>query len=158
VTQAAEVTLPVRGGRPPDSIALCYRAPPPCLPPELTARDTVTQVRAVTLLGPVTLQHGPGLNRGISHLAARSGPRPGWIWILDSDVVARPGALCAAVSMAREQQAALVGEPQRDQWHPDGRFGMYALLMDPAVVWQQRTGPFADGGDPSPGQRAPGHG
>src|SRR5437016_4076245 len=69
--------------------------------------------------------HGPGLNQGISYLASRPGPRPEWIWILDSDVVAaRPDALSAAAATAREHSAALVGEPQHDQWHPDGRFGM----------------------------------
>jgi hypothetical protein len=51
--------------------------------------------------------------------------------------------------MALEHSAALVGEPQHDQWHPDGRFGMYSLLMDPATAWQEKTGPFAPGGDPS---------
>ena len=96
--------------------------------------------------------HGPGLNQGISYLASRPGPRPAWIWILDSDVVAaRPGALSAAVTVARAHSAALVGEPQHDQWHPDGRFGQYSLLMDPAVAWQQQPGPFTGGGDPSHG-------
>jgi len=96
--------------------------------------------------------HGPGLNQGISYLASRPGPRPEWIWILDSDVVAaRPDALSAAVATAREHSAALAGEPQHDQWHPDGRFGMYSLLMDPAVAWQEQAGPFAGGGDPSLG-------
>ena len=86
--------------------------------------------------------HGPGLNQGISYLATRPGPRPQWIWILDSDVVAaRPDALSAAVTVAREHSAALVGESQHDQWHPDGRFGMYSLLMDPAMAWQEQTGP-----------------
>ncbi len=97
-------------------------------------------------------QHGPALNQGISYLASRPGPRPGWIWILDSDVVAaRPDALSAAVTVARAHSAALVGEPQPDQWHPDGRFGQYSLLLDPAVAWQPRTGPFDSGGDPSTG-------
>jgi glycosyltransferase involved in cell wall biosynthesis len=96
--------------------------------------------------------HGPGVNQGISYLASRPGPRPEWIWIVDSDVVAaRPDALSAAVTMARQHSAALVGEPQHDEWHLDGRFGMYSLLMDPAVAWRQPTGPFADGGDPSLG-------
>jgi len=96
--------------------------------------------------------HGPGLNQGISYLASRPGPRPEWIWILDSDVVAaRPDALSAAVAAARKYSAALLGEPQHDQWHTDGRFGMYSLLMDPAVAWQEQAGPFADGGDPSLG-------
>jgi hypothetical protein len=94
-------------------------------------------------------QHGPGLNQGISYLAGRPVPRPGWIWILDSDVIAaRPDALSAAVTAAREHSAALVGEPQHDQWHPGGRFGQYSLLMDPAGVWPQ-AGPFTGGGDPS---------
>ena len=88
--------------------------------------------------------HGPGLNQGISYLASRTGPRPEWIWILDSDVVAaRADALSAAAAAAREHSAALVGEPQHDQWHLDGRFGMYSLLMDPAVAWQEQAGPFA---------------
>ena len=92
--------------------------------------------------------HGPGLNQGISYLASRPGPRPEWIWILDSDVgAARPDALSAAAAVAREHSAALVGEPQHDQWHLDGRFGMYSLLMDPAVAWQEQAGPFADGGE-----------
>lgn len=104
------------------------------------------------LANPGNRLHGPGLNQGISLLAARPRPRPEWIWILDSDVVAaRPDALSAAVAAAREHAAALVGEPQHDQWHPDGRFGMYALLMDPAVAWTADAGPFADGGDPSLG-------
>jgi glycosyltransferase involved in cell wall biosynthesis len=97
----------------------------------------------------VNRHHGPGLNQGISYLAARPGPRPEWIWILDSDVVAvRPDVLSAAVTTAREHSAALVGEPQHDQWHPDGRYGLYSLLMDPAVAWLQ-AGPFGDGGDPA---------
>jgi len=115
------------------------------------------------LANPGNCHHGPGLNQAISHLAARPESRPEWIWILDSDVVAvRPDALSAAITMARERSAALVGEPQRDQWHPDGRFGMYSLLMDPAVAWRpmpgvvggenrEEAGPFADGGDPSLG-------
>jgi hypothetical protein len=95
-------------------------------------------------------QHGPGLNQAISYLASRPGTRPEWIWILDSDVVAaRADALSAAVATAWEHSAALVGEPQHDQWHSDGRFGQYSLLMDPAVVWQPRPGPFTGGGDPS---------
>lgn len=95
-------------------------------------------------------QHGPGLDQGISHLAARPGPQPEWIWVLDSDVVATsPDALAAAVATAREHSAAIVGEPQIDQWHADGRFGLFSMLIDPAVVWNERVGPFTDGGDPS---------
>jgi hypothetical protein len=102
------------------------------------------------LANPGNRQHGPGLNQGISHLAARPGPHPEWIWVLDSDVVAtRPDVLSGAVGAAREHSAALVGEPQHDEWHPDGRFGLYALLIDPAAVWREHVGPFTDGGDPS---------
>ena len=104
------------------------------------------------LANPGNRHHGPGLNQAISYLARRPGTRPEWIWILDSDVVAaRPDALSAAVATAREHSAALVGEPQSDQWHADGRFGMYSLLMDPAVAWREQAGPFAEGGDPSLG-------
>jgi glycosyltransferase involved in cell wall biosynthesis len=104
------------------------------------------------LANPGNRHHGPALNQAISSLASRPGSRPEWIWILDSDVVAaRPDALSAAITTARQHSAALVGEPQNDQWHPDGRFGMYSLLMDPVVAWREEAGPFADGGDPSLG-------
>ena len=69
----------------------------------------------VLLANGVNRQHGPGLNQGISWLAARRGPLPAWIWILDSDVVAaRPDALSAALAVARARSAALVGEPRWD--------------------------------------------
>ena len=95
-------------------------------------------------------QHGPGLSQGISWLAARPGPRPAWIWVLDSDVVAaRSDVLHAALAAARSEQAALVGEPQWDQWHQAEQCGLYSLLLDPARVWRPGIGPFTDGGDPS---------
>jgi hypothetical protein len=101
------------------------------------------------LANDVNRQHGPGLNQGISWLAARRGPVPAWIWILDADVVAaRPDALSAALAVARARSAALVGEPRWDPWHQVESFGLYSLLMDPAVVWQPQAGPFADDGDP----------
>ncbi len=104
----------------------------------------------VVLANDVNRHHGPGLNQGISWLAARPGPLPEWIWIMDSDAVAaRPDALSAALAVARDQSAALAGEPQWDQWHQASRFGLYSLLMDPAQVWRQEAGPFTDGGDPS---------
>ncbi len=102
------------------------------------------------LANDVNRQHGPGLNQGISWLASRPGPLPAWIWILDSDVIAaRPGVLGAALAAAKAGRAALVGEPQWDQWHQAERFGLYSLLLDPAQVWRPATGPFTDGGDPS---------
>ena len=115
-----------------------------------TVKEVLRPHTSTLLANHDNRQHGPGLNQGISYLASRTESRPAWIWILDSDVVvARPDALSAAVTVARQHSAALVGEPQHDQWHPDGRFGQYSLLMDPAVVWQQQTGPFTGGGDPS---------
>ena len=100
----------------------------------------------VLLANNVNRRHDPGLNQGISWLAARRGPLPAWIWILDSDVVAaRPDALSAALAVARARSAALIGEPRWDPWHQVESFGLYSLLMDPAVVWQRQTGPFADG-------------
>ena len=104
----------------------------------------------VVLANDVNLGHGPGLSQGISWLASQPGPRPGWIWVLDSDVIAaRPGALSAALAVAEREGAALVGEPQWDQWHQVERFGLYSLLLDPAQVWRPGIGPFTDGGDPS---------
>jgi glycosyltransferase involved in cell wall biosynthesis len=116
---------------------------------ELLAEAAAAGV-CVLLANDVNRQHGPGLKQGISWLAARPGPLPAWIWILDSDVVvARPGALSGALAVARDRSAALVGEPQWDPWHQAERFGLYSLLMDPARVWQPQVGPFTDGGDPS---------
>ncbi len=104
----------------------------------------------VLLANDVNRQHGPGLNQGISWLASRPGPRPAWIWILDSDVIAaRPDVLSAALAVADSDKAALVGEPQWDPWHQVERFGLYSLLVDPARVWRHGIGPFTDGGDPS---------
>jgi glycosyltransferase involved in cell wall biosynthesis len=102
------------------------------------------------LANDVNRQHGPGLNQGISWLASRPGPLPAWIWILDSDVIAaRPDVLSAALAAAQSGSAALVGEPQWDQWHQVERFGLYSLILDPAQVWRPGIGPFTDGGDPS---------
>ena len=102
------------------------------------------------LANDVNRRHGPGLNQGISWLASRPGPLPGWIWILDSDVIAaRPEVLGTALTAAQAECAALAGEPQRDQWHQVERFGLYSLLLDPAQVWRPGTGPFTDGGDPA---------
>jgi glycosyltransferase involved in cell wall biosynthesis len=104
----------------------------------------------VLLANDVNRGHGPGLNQAISWLAARPGALPEWIWILDSDVVvARPGALSEALTTGRDRSAAVVGEPQWDRWHHVERFGLYSLLMDPALVWQPQIGSFTDGGDPS---------
>ena len=59
------------------------------------------------LANPGNRHHGPGLNQGMSYLASRPGPRAAWIWILDYDVVAaRPDALSAAVTVARERPSA----------------------------------------------------
>jgi hypothetical protein len=115
---------------------------------ELLARAAQAGI-CVLLANDLNRQHGPGLNQGISWLGSRRGPLPAWIWILDSDVVAaRPDALSAALAVAQARSAALVGEPRWDPWHQVESFGLYSLLMDPAVVWQQQTGPFADDGDP----------
>lgn len=109
------------------------------------------QAGVCTLLAnDVNRQHGPGLNQGISWLATRPGPRPEWIWVLDSDVIAaRPGVLSAAVGAGQGDRAALVGEPRWDPWHQVERFELYSLLLDPARVWRPGIGPFTDGGDPA---------
>jgi glycosyltransferase involved in cell wall biosynthesis len=102
------------------------------------------------LANDVNTHHGPALNQGISWLAAQPGPLPGWIWILDSDVVAaRPGVLAGALTAAQNQSAALAGEPQWDRWHQTERFGSYSLLLDPTLVWRPGIRPFSDDGDPA---------
>ncbi len=94
--------------------------------------------------------HGPALNQAVSWLATRPGPLPEWLWILDSDVVAaRPGVLAEALAAARDQSAAVAGEPQWDPWHQAERFANYCLLLDPARAWRPGTGPFTDDGDPA---------
>jgi hypothetical protein len=55
--------------------------------------------------------HGPGLNQGISYLAARSGSRPEWIWILDSDVVAARPSDGGDPSLGLLVSAARLGIP-----------------------------------------------
>jgi glycosyltransferase involved in cell wall biosynthesis len=102
------------------------------------------------LANDVNRQHGPGLNQGISWLASRPGPLPAWIWVLDSDVVAaRPDVLSAALALARDDGAAVVGESQWDPWHRVERCELYSLLLNPACVWRPGVGPFTDDGDPS---------
>jgi glycosyltransferase involved in cell wall biosynthesis len=104
----------------------------------------------VLLPNEVNRHHGPALNQGISWLASRPGPRPRWIWILDSDVVAtRPDVLTAALAAAGSGAAALVGEPQWDRWHQTMRFALYSMVVDPAQVWRPEVGTFGNGGDPS---------
>jgi glycosyltransferase involved in cell wall biosynthesis len=104
----------------------------------------------VLVANQVNRQHGPALNQGISWLAARPGPPPAWIWILDSDaVVARPDSLSAALAAAAGGPAALVGEPHWDRWHQAEQFGLYSLILDPAQVWRTGIRPFTDGGDPA---------
>jgi glycosyltransferase involved in cell wall biosynthesis len=105
----------------------------------------------VLLANDANRQHGPGLNQGISWLATRPGPRPAWLWILDSDAVAARGDVLAAAlaAAAASGPAAIVGEPQWDRWHQVDRFGLYSLLLDPARAWRPETGTFTDGGDPA---------
>ena len=93
--------------------------------------------------------HGPALNQALSWLAGRPGPSPEWVWVLDSDcVVARGDALTQALGAAEGREAALVGEPEWDRWHQCETFGLYSLLLRPALVWRPRLRPFGAGGDP----------
>ena len=99
--------------------------------------------------------HGPGLNRGISHLAslARQDVDPvNLVWVLDSDaVVLMPDALDRCVRSLRSNDAALVGKLQ-DYDRPRPRLDRYAhpaaLLMDPARVWHHRVPAFLEDGAP----------
>jgi Glycosyl transferase family 2 len=72
---------------------------------ELLAEAAQARV-CVLLANDGNRQHGPGLNHGISRLASRPEPLPGWIWILDSDVVtAHPDVLLAALAAADTEKA-----------------------------------------------------
>ena len=93
-------------------------------------------------------QHGPGVNKGLSILAAQQLP-PTRVWILDSDcVVARPETLRKLLELD-EGNAAIVGEPEWDPWHGVDRFLLFSLFVDPARVWRPEVGRFADDGDPA---------
>lgn len=106
------------------------------------------------ILNQQNRHHGPGLSQAVSHLAQaqqsqpQTGPRP-WLWLLDSDcVVARGDAATAAIAVATEQNAALVGEAYWNQWNNRNQFAGFSLLLDPALVWRTAVGVIPDGGDP----------
>ena len=92
-------------------------------------------------------QHGPGLNKGLSSLAAQE-LVPTRVWILDSDcVVARPETLRELLAVDNGA-AAIVGESEWDPWHELDTFRLSSLFVDPARVWRPEVGRFADDGDP----------
>lgn len=104
------------------------------------------------ILNPHNRHHGPALSQAISHLAqaqqTQTGPQP-WLWLLDSDcVVARSDAASAAIAVATEQNAALVGEAFWNRWNNRNQFAGFSLLLDPAQVWRAVVGGIPDGGDP----------
>lgn len=94
--------------------------------------------------------HGPGLNRGLSHLAAGHGEGLGvdLVWILDSDVIVlRPEAVHAAATAMSRTGAVLAGQvrtPFPLRW-PDGHITSNG--GDPSVIWQPHWRPD----DPPPG-------
>jgi hypothetical protein len=93
--------------------------------------------------------HGPALTQAMSLLASRGSGLPRWVWVLDSDaVISRPDALQKAVDLAKETDAAIVGESWWDPWDETYSFLAYSLLIDPVRVWRDGIEPFADGGDP----------
>ena len=94
--------------------------------------------------------HGPGLNAGLSFLAARQEDpdfRTDLVGVMDSDVFAlRPGGLSAAAGMLRDSGAAMSG-PARGEMVP-----FYAhpslLLVDPSQVWRGPVPVFREHGAP----------
>ena len=94
--------------------------------------------------------HGPGLNAGLSYLAANQDDedhRTDLVGVMDSDVFAlRPGGLTAAVDLMRSAHAVMTG-PARDELVP-----FYAhpslCLFDPAAVWSGDVPVFREHGAP----------
>lgn len=104
----------------------------------------------VLLANETNLHHGPALNQALSWLAARTEAVPEWVWVLDSDcVIARADVLTDALAASEGRRPAMIGEPIWDRWHQRELFGLYSLLMDPAVVWRPPVKPFTAGGDPA---------
>lgn len=94
--------------------------------------------------------HGPGLNAGLSFLAANQDDptlQTDLVGVMDSDVFAlRPGGLTTAVALMRDLHAVMSG-PARGEMVP-----FYAhpslLLMDPARVWSGEVPVFREHGAP----------
>ncbi len=88
--------------------------------------------------------HGPGLNRGLSHLAEQQSAGQGvdLVWILDSDVIVlRPEALRATVEAMSRSGAVLAGQvrsPFPLRW-PEGR--VLPNEADPWTIWQPHWRP-----------------
>jgi Glycosyl transferase family 2 len=106
------------------------------------------------IANPENRYHGPGLNQGVSYLAAatrRDDTVPtSYIWLLDSDcVVLRPDALSTPCRVMRDTGAALAGQRGYDRADEDELLGLHSLLIDPAQVWQPAIQPFQDHGLPS---------
>lgn len=107
----------------------------------------------ITLLaGARPPQHGPGLNVGMSFLAAhQDDPRfqVDYVWVLDSDVIAlRPGGFSAAVAAMSATQAPLAGQVHQRHRVFDGYAHVSSLVIDPARVWQLTLPPFQPDDEP----------
>jgi len=103
--------------------------------------------------------HGPGLNRGVSHLAGlqRTGrANTGLVWVLDSDVIVlRPQVLSDARRALVSNGAALAGEigPEEPALLPMGCFYLSSMLVDPRRAWRRGIRPFWEHGSPSAGMQ-----
>jgi glycosyltransferase involved in cell wall biosynthesis len=119
----------------------------------LQALDDDGLVQLVRSSGPP--YHGPGLNRGVSALAAAraSGELAGdRVWVLDSDVIVlRQDALEAPGRVMTGTGAALVGQLRHGG---DGYTLISSHLLDARQVWRRGVAPFWDHGDPGVGLQA----
>ena len=90
--------------------------------------------------------HGPGLNRAMSHLARQADACAiEYVWILDTDVIVLQGdTLQAAIEVARETKAAIVG-----QYRDGASHSLFAQLVDPKQIWRRSVPPFQESGSPS---------
>lgn len=103
--------------------------------------------------------HGPGLNRGLSHLARlqqRGAADTDLVWVLDSDVVVlRPQVLTDAVRSLTSNRAALAAElgPEEPALLPKGCFYVSSMLIDPGRAWRRGVRPFWEHGSPGAGMQ-----
>jgi glycosyltransferase involved in cell wall biosynthesis len=101
--------------------------------------------------------HGPGLNRGIAHLAdaRRKGEiESDIIWILDSDaLILRPDALEGGLGCLRGSGAGIAAErgPVETGLVPEGLPYIMSMLLDARRVWQRGVRPFWEHGAPNVG-------
>jgi hypothetical protein len=95
--------------------------------------------------------HGPALTQGISWLARRQravapNDRLDYVWVLDSDVIVlRRDTVRDVLRLLKRSHAAAVGQKMGDPAynrllrHNPEMLHACSLMLDPALIWRQRT-------------------